>query len=265
MGERERMGSNRLRIWPTVGTSVVLAGRSIGTFPITSLAVVALLFAIRSYHFPDAWRGLPGFSIWADLLKMLARTAVLAPFAIMIHRSIVLGDQRDTYWGAWTHTRAIRFFGALFLLNLVEFGATVLDVLTTREWVQETIYGMSAFWTSSLVLWTRLCLTFPIIATDDATRPFVGSYRYTRGSSRRILFVFCVIGAVHIALDALAVDAPSSVRTSIWFDAAWTVASTFFFVIYVCVASHLWRTREAWSGRGDARPAPEISLGTAVS
>jgi len=257
------MGPNRLQVWRIADTSVVLAARSIGTFPITSLVVVALLMLLREYRFPEAWRALPGFPVCASLLRMLAETAVLAPLAIMIHRSIVLGDQHESYWATWSHARAFRFMGALFLLNLVGFAPSALP--WRSDWADEILLTMYAFWTASLVLWTRLCLAFPIIATDDATSPFLGSYRYTRGSSWRILFVFCIIGAVHIALDVLAFNAPNSVRASPWFAAAWIVASTFFFVLYVCVASHLWRTREAWSGRGDTCPAPEIPLSTAAS
>jgi hypothetical protein len=248
------MNRHKLKVWRTVGPSSVLGLRSIGTFPFASLLVVAALLMLRRYHFPEAWRELPGYPIWTSLLYMLARTAVLAPLAIIIHRSIVLGERGETYWAMWRQARTVRFLIALILLDLVEFGSTVLGLLAQREWVQEALYGMLAFWTASLVLWTRLCLAFPIIATDYRTPPFLGSYRYTRGAGRPIFLVFCVIGAIHIALGILASNVSSAVYASLWFGASWTAVSTFFFITYVCVASHLWRTRANWSDRGGSTP-----------
>ena len=52
------MEKRRLLIWQTAGTSFSLAFRSIRTFPVASLFVVAALLAIRNYQIPDSLRDL---------------------------------------------------------------------------------------------------------------------------------------------------------------------------------------------------------------
>jgi hypothetical protein len=244
-----------LPVWRTVGTAVVLGARAVQTFPLTVLFVVAVLAALYSYDFPDSWHALPAFAVWGSFLKMLAETAVYAPLAIMIHRFIILGELSEPYWATSSHARTVRFFAALFLLNLVGYLPSVLPF--DPDWVTEIGVAMYVFWTASAVLWTRLCLAFPIIATDAATQPFRQSFRCTRGSSWAIFFVFFVIGAFDWALSMLSyyklrhLLIVKTTAGSLAFTAAWALVDTLFFVVYVAMASHLWRTRGVWSGRGD--------------
>ncbi len=238
---------------------MALGLRVIPAFPLTVLFAIAALCAIRRYHFSDSWRALPAFTVWAGLLRMLAETAVFAPLAVMIHRFIILGERSESRWTTLTHARTVRFLGALFLLNLV--GSLWSLIPWYADWSTEILIAFYAFWIGSAVLWTRLCLAFPIIATDDTTPPFQGSFRWTRGSSWAIFFVFFVIGAVNVALSMLSFfklrDLPIFETTAgaLAFTAAWASVDTLFFVVYVAMASHLWRTREAWSGRSDVVPA----------
>ena len=252
-------GNPGLRVWRTVREAVVLGTRAILTFPLTLLFVVAALSALRSYHFPEPWRALPAFTAWAGLLRMLAETAVFTPLAIVIHRFIVLGERDESHWAILTHARTLRFLGALFLLNLVRSLPWLFP--WHADWATEILIAFYACWAASAVLWTRLCLAFPIIATDDTTPPFRGSFRCTSGSSWAIFFVFFVIGAVEVALSMLSffkfrdLAILKTSGGSLAFTAAWAAIDTLFFFVYVAMASHLWRTRGAWSGRGDVVPA----------
>jgi hypothetical protein len=246
------MSNQKLRVWRTAGLSSVLALRTIRTFPLTWLFVVAALFAIRIYRFPEAWHELPAFALWGSVLGMLARSAVLTPFAILIHRWIVLGESEKSYWAMLTPARAVRFLSALFLLTLVEFLPQLVAGWLHRP-VDELMLVLCGSLAASAILWTRLCLGFPIIATDDnATLPFRESLYVTNGSSWRIFFAFFIIGAVETAFLVLYGALGTGVRASLWFEAAGTAAHTIFFVTYVAAASHLWRTRGDWSDRGRA-------------
>jgi hypothetical protein len=248
------MSNQKLRIWRTAGVASVLSLRSIGTFPFTWLFVIAALSAVRVYRLPGAWHDLPAFTVWGSVLGMLASTAVLTPFAIMIHRWIVLGERENSYWATLIHARTVRFLGALLLLTLVRFLPEILAGWLQRPVGERALY-LPVSLTVSALLWTRLCLGFPIIATEnDATLPFRESFYVTSGSSLRILFVFIVIGAVELVLSMLTLRSFTfeTVRASLWFDVAWKAVDTFFFAIYVAVASHLWRTRGDWSDRSSA-------------
>jgi hypothetical protein len=231
----------------------VLALRSIVIFPFAWLVVLAALLLLWEYDLPEAWRELPGFPIWRSLLRMLARTAVLTPFAIMIHRWIVLGGRENSYWVTLTHARTVRFLGALFLLTLVKYLPSLVGEWLHRPVGEQMLYiflPLMAF----AMLWTRLCLGFPIIATDDdATLPFRESFYVTSGSSWRIFLVFFIIGAIDLTLSMLAEHMlDPTARATLWIGAGWTVKDTIIFAIYVAVASYLWRTRGDWSDRGSA-------------
>jgi hypothetical protein len=89
-----------------------------------------------------------------------------------------------------------------------------------------------------------------------------------RVTLRRGGFVFLVIGAAHLAFGIVAYyrvkELPilATAGLSLAFDAAWVAVNTFFFIVYVATASHLWRTRATWSGRGDAIPAGATTSAT---
>jgi hypothetical protein len=53
------------------------------------------------------------------LLNSVLRATVLAPFAILIHRSIILDDHTGTFWTVSTHRRTASFVAAALLLVLV--------------------------------------------------------------------------------------------------------------------------------------------------
>ena len=93
----EPMEGREIPIWQTVKTAYRLGFESVLAFPSAAIAVTAALFAIDTYSIPEAVAGV-AVPYWIEIaVYHFVRVVVLAPFAILIHRSIVLGDHAATY------------------------------------------------------------------------------------------------------------------------------------------------------------------------
>ena len=238
-------------IWQTVGAAYGLGLRSVLRFPMTTLGVSAALLSINSYIVP-----LPIISDAAPqpvlvLLSSFLSAIVLAPFAILIHRLIILQDHDGTYWAMGAHRRARQFAAVALLLVFVQHCASFVAALNRYSgWF--TLPGL-VFTVASIVFWVRVCLAFPAIATDGSDAPIRDSFRYVKGSGLAIFFVFLFLGLcwapIGIALffaDRLTLFTESPTLLLL-LRAIQQLASTVIFAVYVAAASQLWRTRANWS------------------
>jgi hypothetical protein len=247
----EPMEGREIPIWQTVKTAYRLGFESVLAFPSTAIAVTAALFAINTYSIPEAVAGV-AVPYWIEIaVYHFVRVVVLAPFAILIHRSIVLGDHAATYWTTVFRSRAIRFIAALLLLDIVEFLPSAAQMLTRYSgwFMLLNIVCLIA----STIFAVRVCLAFPAIATDASVEPFRASFMHTRGSAWTIYLMFILAGLIwlpfELAMRFIGSFHVFSENTEFWFahQAISQAMSTFIFAVFVSAASHLWKTRADWS------------------
>ena len=253
------MAEQWVPIWQTVGTAYGLGLRSILRFPLSTIAVSAASLVIDSYI-----TRIPVSSVVATqllfLLGSFLNAAVLAPFAILIHRAIILHDYTGTYWTMGAHRRARQFVTVALLLVFVQDLAGFLSGLDRYSgWF--VVPGFICV-VASIVFWIRLCLAFPAIATDSSNAAVRDSFRYVRGSGLAIFFVFLFLGLcwapIGIPLffaDRLSFFADNPVPL-LALQAVQQVAATAVFAVYVAAASQLWKTRADWSA---AAAAPTVA------
>jgi hypothetical protein len=245
------MADRWVPIWQTVGAAYGLGLRSVLRFPIATLAVSTVLLGINSYTVPLSLDGIVGAPLLVLLLNDVLRAVVLAPFAILIHRSIILGDNTGTYWTMGTHRRAAQFVLAALLLVLVQEVTSVVNALNRYSgWF--ILPGLVCT-IASLVFDIRLCLAFPAIATDQSATPIRESFRIVRGSGLPIFFVFLFIGLcwapIGIPLffaDRLRLMAEKP-ELLFALRVVQQLVATLMIAIGVAAASQLWKTRANWS------------------
>lgn len=253
------MAERWLPIWGTVGAAYGLGFRSVLRFPVTMLAVSAVLLGINSYTVPICISGILAAQPLLVLVNAFLRAIVLAPFAILIHRSIILHEHSETYWAIGTHRRVGPFIAVTVLLVFVEEVAGFVSALDRySRWF--IVPGLACS-IASIIFGIRLCLAFPAIATDQSQTPVRDSFRYVRGSALAIFFVSFFIGLcwmpVGIPLffaDRLSLFAKND-GLLLALRSVQQVLSTFVVAVYVAMASQLWRTRQDWS----AAAAPPVA------
>jgi len=183
---------------------------------------------------------------------------VLAPFAILIHRSIILDDHTGAFWTVSTHRRTASFVAAALLLVLVQEAAAFVNTLQHYSgwFMLPGLVGSIA----SIFFDIRLCLAFPAIATDQSATPIRDSFRYVRGSGLAIFLVFAFIGLcwAPIGVPLFFADRLTLVAENpgllLALRAVLQLVATLLVAVYVAAASQLWRTRSDWS-KAAATPA----------
>jgi hypothetical protein len=238
-------------IWETVVAAYSLALRSVLRFPVTSLAVAAVLFGIEAYALPLSLESFAPPPLLTALLDAIVRAIVLAPFAILIHRSIILGETSGSYMTMGAHRRARQFVAVARLLVLVQqITGWVAELDRYSAWF--ILPGLICT-IASIVIDIRLCLAFPAIATDQSEMPIRDSFRYVRGSGLAIFFVFffmalcwAPIGIPLFFADRLALVSEHAALL-IALRVVQQLLAIFMIAVYVAAASRLWQTRASWS------------------
>jgi hypothetical protein len=113
------MAERWVPIWGTVGAAYGLGFRSVLRYPVTTLAVSAILLGINSYTVPPSVSSIVTAQPLIVLANAVLTGIVLAPFAILVHRSIILDEQTGTYWAMGAHRRARQFIAVALLLVFV--------------------------------------------------------------------------------------------------------------------------------------------------
>jgi hypothetical protein len=245
------MADRWVPIWKTVGIAYRLGLDSVLRFPISTLAVSAVLLGINSYTVPFSISSIVAAQALDLLLNAVLRAIVLAPFAILVHRSIILDERTGSYLTMGAHRRARQFVAVALLLEFVEELASFVSSLEHYSmWF--ALPGLVCLF-ASLFFTIRICLAFPAIATDQSATPVRDSWRFVKGSGLAIYFVFVFvtlcwapIGIPLLFADRLTLISESPILL-LALRAVQQLTATFMVVVYVAVASQLWRTRADWS------------------
>jgi hypothetical protein len=188
------------------------------------------------------------FPAWLRLTAPLDTTALMvanalapilvAPYGVLIHRRVILGELGRSYAGAALSMRAVRFAGVglgLWLLGAV--GSLLFET---------GIPGVGVIGFAWVLAWcvvaVRVLLAFPAIATEASSEPLAASWRTTSGSFWRLFWAFALAFVPVVPVSIALFYLPIPVR--IGGDA---FLSTFTTALFVTLASLLYRTRAEWS------------------
>ena len=179
----------------------------------------------------------------------LVDTIVLSPYAILIHRRIILHDMASSYLAAARNARVVRFVGATLLFVFANALLTrALALAESSQWFA-LIAMICAI--AYAIFFLRIFLAFPAIATDGSSAPFSDSFRDSKGSSWWLCFLFILAG-IPIATFAIGLayylGEPSKYNGLWWLAEFGTaVLEVFSYAWLVALASYLYATRSEWT------------------
>ncbi len=240
----------RLAVWRTIAVSFPLAWHAfVGLREATLIAIALELLVdlVRATVTPDNL----GAGLIRLLLSTLAGVAILSPYAVLVHRRLILNDPDRNYAQALLHPRTIRFAAAAIGLSAVGMPGWLLMMGAALGWstgAADLATGLGLVWSIAVaVLFLRTLLAFPAIAADDAEAPFAASMRATRGCAWRIFWV-CVLASLIWLPASLICDWIAAFDVIGFVGVVGrAVVSAFGFCLLVAIASHLYMTRPAWS------------------
>lgn len=155
---------SKVPIWRTVRRAYIFTLANFGQILLclVQLAVVSALPAILiSKYFPFAL---------ANILTPVWGTATIAPFAVLVHRAILLGEPLDAkqYLSSFRDSRVTKFI----MVGLTIYAVPLLLQLGSSVFVQTSllISGLLSFaYLVATIYVLRFTLAFPAIATDRYT------------------------------------------------------------------------------------------------
>ena len=252
------MADRRIPIGETAGFAFASGTSALSRFRASTIAVTTVLllinYSVVSFGTGNSLAAQACAGVFGSLLSAI----VLAPFAILICRALILRDYTGTYWTMATHRRARHFVAVALLLVLARDLAGALNALDRySEWLGV----LGAICTiASIVLWVRVCLAFPAIATDASGMALRDSFRYARGSGVDIFLVLSFAGALFgtpLVLDQFGLfprtfsDWPNLITENpvllLIVRAFSQYAATMLFAVYIAALAQLWKTRADWS------------------
>jgi hypothetical protein len=240
----------RIAIWANVKTTYRLGWDCFGGLGAATIISIVLQFFIGLLR-PAPTPAASGSELVMWFGLALLRALVLAPYAVLVHRRILLGEEGRSYWSSTTSRRTARFAvaavvmaGASSIGSTLSIGAGVLGLTLVVIG-----YGLSLV---SIFALMRLLLAFPAIAIDGSTMPFADSWRMTCGSFWRIFWSFLLVGLpiTPLAFVFLWVAGTGGVGWLIG-TAGNAVVAALSFAFYVALASHLYATRADWAAEGE--------------
>src|SRR5258706_12973972 len=136
----------------------------------------------------------------------VVKSAVLAPYAVLVHRRLILGEQDDDYWTAVGMPRTLRFFGVLVLFNATA-AAIPTFLAMSGLWANVMIGAVGSITAVIVVVIVslRLILALPVIAADRSITPLAYSWERTRGEVLRILGTMILVVLPFMAVMFLAI------------------------------------------------------------
>ncbi len=215
--------------WRSLLVALVLPGICILIIETATLDIAA-----RGY----AWT----FLSWA------ITTPFYALFAVVVHRTVILGSQSlPNPLGIFWSMREMRFVGwtfAIFLLSLLL--GFVIGALSTlfAQLIRPSLVSMLlssllvlGIWLAVLYVYTRLSMVFPATAVDDATS-FERAWQLTDRNGFRMIAVWILtVGPVLIVWLAVSYLMPASMLKTV-VDVLLSFVNMF---VGVCAASVIYR------------------------
>lgn len=241
-------------IWGTIRAGYASAAeqfRALGSATVIAVVLVAILQLIRVPTQESV------LAIVRPVLVSLASAIVLSPYAVLVHRRILLGIDDRSYWTTFSAPRTLAFTSAaigLGLLSEVGLMALLVGIRPPEPRVVLILLGM-AWIIVALGFFCRAALVFPIIAVDGSTTPWRDSLRLTQGNAWRIFWII-MVSVLPLLLALLVVSNGVywllGTPDDSWL--AWSTArlgsaifSTFQYALLVSILSCLYQTRTTWA------------------
>jgi hypothetical protein len=241
-------------VWRSVKAGYLLAFQCIGALPGATAWAIACSFLAdaASRHFA---RGEHGSPLWAPVLCDVLLGVAVSPYAILIHRRIIVGDMARSVLAAATWPRTWRFAIAAAVLCVV--GDVGTTMLLLPHYLEDPSEGHRVGWmilaliALIVALWAlvRTFLVFPAIAIDAPVRD---SIRDTRGFGLTILGIWIVTIVPMILISVVLYQILGlNILDDFGFlsDVASAAVTTFAFAVAVASASYLFATRDEWADR----------------
>lgn len=215
--------------------------RSLAVTMLAIMTGVSLLWPLSERH-PDQWE--PG---WRSILSSVPYDAIwcflMTPFAIAIHRYILLGEIAQGYRIYPRSQRFARYFCFLFAISLLLGELVPLALSFELDFGRFGALVQIGLAVGAIIVAIRSILLFPAIAVDAPGARFWNGMKDSRGRFLRILIITTlavlpatVIGLICFFIVLLWVH--SALLTSIiagLFDVGITA-------IFVAIASRLYQT-----------------------
>src|SRR3954470_24907004 len=176
----------KLSMWRTIHTGYALAFEAVVGLRGATLVAIALQLVVQ---LPQSLTPVeqPGLAAGRMVLGALAGAVALSPFAVLMHRRILLGSTDRDYWRAIFAPRTLGFatlaLGVDFLMG-IGLALMVAAGATPPTGPQATLALAGVVWLIAwLALFCRIFLAFPAIAVEGSASPVADSARITRGSA----------------------------------------------------------------------------------
>jgi hypothetical protein len=183
-----RMAMNLATNIPVVDTAIqgwrdALAARE--KMPTMFWITLGVMIALGVLHY------LVGYWWLSNIVFGLARGLALTPFALAIHRFVLLGEARDAYDFAPTDGRFQKFFlyivGLEVLVALARIIAALSPILSSLILLVLSIVA--------LIIVVRIVIVFPAIAVDAPGAEWRNAMEDTKGHSWSVFFVLICCAA----------------------------------------------------------------------
>jgi hypothetical protein len=257
----------RFPVLDTAEAGYRLAVGSIRDLPVACVTLVLLLY-VPGYLLNELRHSIDVEHVWQGLAVSYAeavlQAAALAPFAVLVHRRIILGVVQDRYWSAAWARRTAFFFGLAVLVDvgrdLASDWPKFADLLGVPPGFKEGLWLLLLV--AGILLVLRTILAFPATATDQTENPIEMSLGHTRGRSWAIFGTFALANAPFVVLIIGAAVAlylePELVPPLAQLELGpLSIAGVFgvllnvaMLTLNVAIASHLFMHRRAWSRLG---------------
>ena len=188
------------------------------------------------------------------MLYLVALTFLMTPYAIAVHRFIILGEKTMSFRITPTEPRFRRFFGWSLALGLLNYAAMLPGLEEPSLYVLSFVFGIPV-----VVLAIRGIVLFPAVAVDAPAANWRQAIADTGGHGVEIfviilvaplpLFIVSIIlGIVNAILGVIAPNVAASIpalnNNSLWVAVLLLVNYT----LLVVIASRLyqWTSLGAW-------------------
>lgn len=204
------MATGKLRIVDTVATAWRDAFEAIGRMP----GVVGVTFVIMLALSAVGLLMLPVKAEWGGISLQLmsfllgvVQSFLLTPFAIAVHRYVLLGEIAPRYVLEASSPRFRRFFGFAVTLSAVWMLPSLLaTVATAASALTAAMLAALSFilFVVAVVVSLRNVILFPAIAVEAPGAQWQNAMRDTKGQSWRVLVILVVtaLPAVIVAMPA---------------------------------------------------------------
>jgi hypothetical protein len=167
---------------------------------VTGVAFVAIAAVAILGDLIEGLIGAP--PLWAQLLRFpfcIPEAFVEAPFAIAVHRYVLLGEVTKRYRLTPSEPRFMRYFGFTVVIQvLMSFRYMRVPVQ-----MEALLFAVAAISIVALVVSVRTSILFPAVAVDAAAATWRNAMRDTKGHFWRLLVIIGITLLPAVVLDYL--------------------------------------------------------------